>query len=347
MTSKPLPAADLDHILDHTLSLWQVLAGSHLFITGGTGFFGKWLLETLVAANDRLAANVSATVLSRNPQAFLADMPHLAHRSEFQWQQGDVRDFAFPSQTHDYVLHLATAASAQLNETDPLTMLNTIVQGTRHTLAYARHCGAKRMLLTSSGAVYGHQPEHLSHIPEHYLGGPDPLVPASAYAEGKRMAELLCTLTPEVPTIIARCFAFIGPHLPLDAHFAAGNFLRDALQGGPIQVQGDGTAERSYLYAADLVIWLLTLLLHGQAGQAYNVGSEDTINTGQLATKIAAAAVLKDPQVRIHCPPSPGPVHRYVPATQHCRETLGLQSWIDQDEAIKRSLHWLDAIPHA
>lgn len=340
MASKPLLREDLDHVLAHTESLWREMAGTRVFITGGTGFFGKWLLECMADANDRIGCNIRATILSRNPQRFKDEMPHLAERAEFDWLIGDVTDFAFPAGQYDYIFHMATAASAQLNETRPLEMLDTIVNGTRRTLEFARHCNARRLLLTSSGAVYGPQPSDMSHIPEDYPGGPDPLSPASAYAEGKRMAELLCALTPDVECVIARCFAFIGPHLPLNAHFAAGNFLRDALAGGPIVVQGDGTAVRSYLYAADLLIWLLTLLLKADAGSPINVGSADAISTGELAVRIATikGGACK---VVIAGAKQPSPPNRYVPETRRAESTLGLVPTTNLAQAIDHSLRWL------
>lgn len=347
MAFKPLLRTDLDHILAHTEPLWRELANARLFITGGTGFFGKWWLESIAAANDAFDTHISATVLSRNPMRFAEEMPHMAKRQEFEWLMGDVTGFTFPSGNHTHVIHMATAASAELNDAQPLLMLDTIVAGTRRVLDFARHCSAQRLLLTSSGAVYGPQPAAISHIPEDYPGGPDPLSPASAYAEGKRIAELMCALSPEVECVIARCFAFIGPHLPLNAHFAAGNFLRDALNGGPITLQGDGRSVRSYLYAADLIVWLLTLLIRGTPGQAYNVGSDEAITTLELAQRIATQA---PGNIEIHVLGAPGndPAHRYVPNVDHARADLGLPVYLPLDEAIMRTLCWLDApgIPH-
>lgn len=339
MAFNPLLHEDLDHILTQTASLWKEIAGTRLFITGGTGFFGKWLLESISAANDILGCQITATTLSRNPTRFLEEMPHLAARQEFDWIKGDVRDFPFPRGDHDYVFHMATAASAKLNEGQPLEMLDTIVEGTRRTLAFARQCRARRLLMTSSGAVYGLQPSTLSHIPESYSGGPDPLAPSSAYAEGKRMAELLCRLTADVPCVIARCFAFIGPHLPLDAHFAAGNFLKDALLGDPINIEGDGRAVRSYLYASDLIIWLLTLLMQGTPGRAYNVGSNEALSIKELAERIALVAGVSS-TVRIRNNPSQEPAHRYVPDTRLALDELGLKKLISLDEGVKKYLAW-------
>jgi dTDP-glucose 4,6-dehydratase len=138
---------------------------------------------------------------------------------------------------------------------------------------------------------------------------------------------------------IARCFAFVGAHLPLDAHFAIGNFIRDGLAGGPIRVRGDGSPVRSYLYAADLAVWLLTLAVRGRAGEAYNVGSEREITIAQLAARVAAEL---DPRiaVEIRANGEASRADRYVPSTRKIREELGVQETVDLGDAIRRTAAW-------
>lgn len=333
-----VPAADLEHILAHSRDIWSELAGTQLFITGGTGFFGIWLLETIAAANDALKVGVGATVLTRDPAPFLARMPHLASRTEFDWLTGHPANFRFPQHKHDYLLHLATATSARIEQTDPVEMLHTKLTGIRHVLDYARHSGTRRMLVTSSGAVYGTQPTDHSHIPETYAGAPDPTQAASAYGQGKRLVEQICAATPEIECVFARCFSFVGPHLPLDARFAAGNFLRDALAGGPITVGGDGTPLRSYLYASDLIPWLLKLMVKGQTQRAYNVGSDQAISIAELADAVAKAA--GGCAVVVKKTPDGAPVQRYVPSIARAREELGLGVWTPLPDALSRTLDW-------
>lgn len=243
---------------------------------------------------------------------------------------------------HDYLLHLATATSAHLGRTDPVEMLKTKLSSIAHVLEYARHTRVRRMLVTSSGAVYGPQPAELGGIPESHLGAPDPLHPASAYGNGKRLVEQMCALTPDVDTVIARCFSFIGPHLPLDARFAAGNFLRDALAGGPIVINGDGTPVRSYLYSADLVIWLLTLLLKGQPNRAYNVGSDRAISLGKLATEVATAG--GDVNMEITRASTSDSVAVYVPDIQRARGELGLDVLIPRCDGLRRTIDWANRL---
>jgi dTDP-glucose 4,6-dehydratase len=337
-------SADLDHILEHTRPLWNELRGQRIFITGGTGFFGKWILESLLWANNRLDLDCHATVLSRSPNVFRAKAPHLAGHQAVSVMQGDVRTFAFPNGEFGHIIHAATESSAKLNTEQPLQMLDTIVEGTRHMLEFARVCGAESFLLTSSGAIYGKQPTELTHVPEDYSSAPDPLDPRSAYGEGKRVAEHLCALYADVrlKPKIARCFAFVGPYLPLDIHFAIGNFIRDALNGGPIVVKGDGTPHRSYLYAADLVIWLWTILLKGGSCRPYNVGSSHSTSIGELAKQVADQFTA---QIAIEIrgtSDSQRPIERYVPDIRRAMQELGLQETISLPNAIAKTKQWYE-----
>jgi nucleoside-diphosphate-sugar epimerase len=339
--SNPL-AADLDHVLAHTPEVWDALRGARLFITGGTGFFGCWLLESFAWACDRLGLDATATVLTRSPEAFRAKAPHLADHSAIRLHRGDVRSFEYPEGKFSHVIHGATEASAAMNSERPSLMLNTIVQGTRRALDFAASSGVDRFLRLSSGAVYGTQPPEIGFVPETWRGGPDPTERSSAYAEGKRVAELLCALSGlECP--IARGFAFTGPYLPLDTHFAIGNFIRDCLEERPIEIRGDGTAFRSYLYAADLAIWLWTILVRGESCRAYNVGSEDAVSIAELAAAVKESLDGRQP-VRIACAPAAGTrPARYSPDTGRARRELGLEQWIALPEAIRRTAGWYAA----
>ena len=344
-------ASDLDHVLGCTEGLWDALRGQRMFVTGGTGFFGCWLLETLAWADDRLRLGLSVCVLTRNPGAFARRVPHLATHRAVRLHEGDVRSFAFPDGDFSYVVHGATDASAKLLEEDPLLMFDTIMEGTRHVLRFARSHGTHTLLLTSSGAVYGRQPGEVEAVDEDRYSGPDPSMPASAYGEGKRAAELLAVLeskTAGFEARIARGFAFVGPYLPLDRHFAIGNFIRDAMAGQPIVVRGDGTPLRSYMYATDLVVWLLTILMKGAPGRPYNVGSDRAITVEELARTVARVAGGGVPVVIAgqHAARPAGP-DRYVPCTRRAERELGLRATVDLHEGIRRTMRWYEQRTHA
>jgi dTDP-glucose 4,6-dehydratase len=336
-------SADLDHIIEQLRPVADELRGARIFVTGGTGFIGCWMLESLAWANDRLGLGAEALVLTRNFDAFQKKAPHLTTRGDICFHLGDVRDFEFPAGKFSHVIHAATDASAKLNEQDPASMLDTIVLGTFRALDFAARCGAGKFLLTSSGAVYGRQPPNLPQVAEEYLGGPDISLPASAYGEGKRLSELACLLRggrDGIQIKVARCFAFVGPYLPLDIHFAVGNFIRDALAGGPIKVQGDGTPLRSYLYAADLVIWLWRILLQGQDRRAYNVGSNRAVSIAETAAAVSRVLPGHLP-VSIAKTPVPGQAPpRYVPDVARAQAELGLREWICLEDGILRTARW-------
>jgi nucleoside-diphosphate-sugar epimerase len=335
-------AQDLDSILARTEPLWQELRGQRILITGATGFFGCWLLESFAWANRRLDLKAHAVGLARNPGRLAEKAPHVTQDPAITLHAADVRHGDFPQGPFSHVVHAATEASSKLNTESPLVMFDTIVEGTRRALQFSIASSVNRFLFISSGAVYGTQPPQLALVGESFAGGPDPLNPASAYAEGKRSAEMLCSLaaSPCLANTVARCFAFVGPYMKLDAHFAIGNFISDRLHDRPIRVQGDGSPVRSYLYASDLMVWLWTILFRGQSHRAYNVGSEEALNIVTLAREVAAA-LPPEVDVDIASTATAGaPVHRYVPCTARAREELGLRAEIPLREAIRRTHSW-------
>jgi nucleoside-diphosphate-sugar epimerase len=336
-------ASDLNHILSKTKDLWEEIRGKRIFITGGTGFFGSWLLESFCWANNILDLRAEVTILTRKPDAFKAKCPHITSDPSVVLCKGDITDFSFPPGKFPFIIH----ASAVLNESDPAKMTDIIIHGTHRTLEFAREAGTKKFLLTSSGAVYGKQPSEIEQLNENFLGAPDTMNPQWFYGECKRCAEILCATYSknfQIEMKIARCFAFVGPYLPLDFHFAIGNFIRDSLKGGPINVNGDGTPCRSYMYAADLAVWLWTIFFKGEVIRPYNVGSSRQICIKELANKIA---VLSNPasSVIIKTPKNlKNPIDRYVPNTMRAKKELHLSESIPIDDAIRKTIHWYKSL---
>ena len=339
-----LPQADLDHVVQSVGNRWQTLAGQTWLLTGGTGFIGKWLLASFLHANQTRSLQSQVLVLTRNPDAFCRQHPELALNPTVQLVAGDVRSFELPSGLR--VAHVIHAATDVVAAATPSQIFDTCVQGTRQVLAQMQRSGTQRMLLLSSGAVYGATPPELECIPEDWLGAPSSVLPSSAYGEGKRASELLCAMAAAehgfcIP--VARCFAFVGPYLPLDKHFAIGNFIGAALRNQTVQIQGDGTACRSYLYAADLALWLWVLLFDGQSLRTYNVGGGESSSIAELARRVVSVLGASSP-VHIAKQAAPGaPVHRYLPDIQRITHELELPEALSLDEAIRRTAQWYQA----
>ena len=310
-----------------------------IFLTGGTGFFGKALLRHWADQEQNGNCVPHVTLLSRDPDRFARQFPNLVEHRWLRMYRGDISDpNSLPIDTYfSHVLH-AAADSTFGPELSPHERYDQIVNGTLNVLNFAVACRASRFLLTSSGAVYGVQPLHLERIPEDWHGMPDPLNTSNSYGVAKRAAEHLCALFCQkhgIQTVIARCFAFVGPDLPLDVHFAIGNFIRDALCSDEITVSGDGSPLRSYMDQQDLARWLLKLLEYGNAGNAYNVGSDQHISIYALA-HLVRDIVAPNKGVKIKGVNN-GYNGRniYLPSILKARIELGLEVSVSLEEAIK------------
>jgi nucleoside-diphosphate-sugar epimerase len=334
---------DLDHILSHTEKIWEEFRSQHIFITGGTGFFGCWLLESFAWANDRLGLNASALVLTRNTEGLREKAPHLAVNPAIHFHVGNVENFEFPVGNFSHIVHASNEALNYVNERNCRLMTNHMIEAAKHVLDFAGFCGAEKFLFTSSGTVYGPQPPNMIHMPEDYMGSRNIDDFRFAHGEGKYRAEILCGEYAEqynMEAKIARCFSFLGPYMPLNEHYAIGNFIRDGIQGGPILVNGDGTPVRSYLYASDLLIWLLTILVQGKSCEPYNVGSEVETDIRTAAMTVAKCFETAR-EVRIAIKPTVGrPVERYVPSTEKSSTELGLRQYVGFSEGIRKTVLW-------
>jgi len=313
---------------------------NRLLLTGGTGFFGRSLLR-LCLLSSSTKSDLEIIVLSRNPDVFLAAHPEFSGNKAISFVTGDIQQRDSLPWDHEYthVLHAATDSTIGPS-LDPLKRYDQIVDGTRNILDLAVATCSRRFLLTSSGAIYGPQSTDLKSIPEHSRTSPPLDIPSTSYGQAKRAAEHLCALYREahgLETVIARCFAFIGPDLPLNAHFAAGNFICDALTADSITVAGDGTPLRTYLDQSDLAHWLFTLLERGRSGETYNVGSDEVISIGELAHLVRDVLAPEKPVQIIGKADPDAARNRYVPNITKAREELGLGITVALCNSIRRT----------
>jgi len=310
-----------------------------VLITGGTGFVGKHLLD-VIAANSTPLTLDDVVVSSRSPQLTGCDVETVS------W---DVTSDSVPNVQVDAVIHAATPASAELNARSPRLMFDQIVEGARNVIKFCTlQPNPPRLIFTSSGAVYGEMPAEITAWTEDSHLAADSLLAKNAYASGKRAAEALFALAGHEgvcrPTF-ARLFAFSGRHLPLDKHFALGNFVRDALEGGPIRVRGTGTAVRSYLDGDNMATWLLLALSsEASVGKVIHVGSDQPVTISELAHLVADRAGI-DPEAeeRVVIKGRATAIDgrdRYVPSTDFTRSLLGVTEVTALSESIDGMLQW-------
>ena len=335
--------SDLEEIIQTSTSDLEEIVNKPLVITGASGFVGTWLTLSWVAARKRLNGRGQLLITSRNPQSLLPLINVIDSRSPVTALSSDIRNLHIPSEFRNgNLIHAATPASAALNASDPAAMLKIIIEGQERVIVEAVRMN-NRLLFLSSGAVYGRQPLDLSHLPETWEGAPQIGDSNSAYHEGKRVAELMGNIAATkqgLHFISARLFAFIAPFLPLGTHFAAGNFIRDALSSNQIEIQSGGGSVRSYLYATDLCSSLWALLARGESMRAYNVGSEREVTIKNLALEVASC-INKDADVVVHGIDNSENVNRYVPSVDRAMNELGISQIVSLAQAISRTRTWL------
>ena len=339
------PFIEFEMIAFDNSALWLKLKGAHILITGGTGFFGKWILEFLSFINSQLGLDLTVSVLSRSPDHFAKSMPHLFQEHFLNLVKGDVRTFNPSVNSYSHIIHGAAPANLLMDIERPHDMFDVIVSGTRNILNVANKCRDPVVLFISSGAVYGPLSNDIEEVPETCFTASDrPRTKTSGYMDGKRAAEYLCTKewkTFETRVLTLRCFAFLGPYLPVDSHFAIGNFIYDAVQQKPPMIKGDGQAIRSYLYSSDLAYWVTKTLIVGEPGDTINIGSDKAITIGDLARTISRILGAPPPvilnQVKTHADR-----RRYVPSMVYGNAKYGLEQTVSLEEGVLRTAHFLD-----
>lgn len=251
----------------------------NIFITGGTGFFGKSMFD-YINNHTQIALDINFIVLSRDPDKFKRDNYELIKNisSQLTFIKGDVRSFDINSISYDidYIIHGATDVSNALSDHDVMT---SIIDGTNHILNFAKIKNIRHILFISSGAVYG---KYAIPISETFI-----CQPITTYGKSKLLAEnILLSNSYGINIKIARCFSFVGKYLNRNIHYAIGNFIQNCLDNNPIVINGDGKPVRSYMHSDDLVEWLFTILFDNSINPIYNVGSPYSLSIFDLACTI-------------------------------------------------------------
>jgi nucleoside-diphosphate-sugar epimerase len=315
-----------------------------LLVIGGTGFFGKSILDAFRRGLLQQWDVSKVLIVSRNPSRLKIENPELIVAGVELIESNIALSKSLPSA--DYVIHAAASTDARIYLSKTLREEYNILSATSNYCKLAFQFNKKsKILYISSGAVYGSQQENIKEISESYPinSSLESMAPNKIdYASAKRKAEeMIVNLASQGMCVsIARCFSFVGKYLPLDQHFAVGNFIHDGMRGGPINVKAKSQVYRSYLHADDLVNWLMTICNEANTScQIYNVGSDEAVGIGKLADLVAekfSVGVIKTEL-------SSSDIDRYIPSINKAKKNLRLGISINLEDAIDRVIKELSA----
>jgi nucleoside-diphosphate-sugar epimerase len=328
---------DIQFVLSTCQSELQSLFGKTVMITGGSGFVGSYLVETIIAFNRNCTGAPCRLILpTRSLENAKTRWPHFFGVENINWFEWNDDQLRPPCNSCDYLIHAAAPADPAHYLHDPFGTMETIASTTRSVIDYARRSGAGRLLYISSGAVYGRQTNRPgARLEENCRSAPATDDPRSCYGEAKRYSELLCN-TSGIPTVIARLFSFVGPYQDMAASFAAPDFIRQAISTGKIIIAGDGTSLRTYCYAADLAVYLWKLLLRGEG--IYNIGGSEIVSIRELAERIARETGEVTVEVRADKQEA---WSSYLPDTTRAQQIFSPAHTLD--ESIKRTVRFFKA----
>jgi len=338
-----LVKSDAEAVLSGRHSLLDALRGQHLFVSGGTGFLGTWLLELIKVLNDTHGFDLRVTVYSRSARSFAAKWPHLGHQPGVRFEEGDIRYLTELPRDVGYILHAAALTDRRLLASQPGAVAEVNSMGTQRLLKAANLLeDVKKFVLLSSGLVYGSQPWEMLRVEESYAGPLRCNDVNAVYAESKRFAEVLAQSAiseTKLPVVTLRPFAFVGPYQSLQLPWAVTDFIRDSFTGGPIRIMGDGSTVRSIMYASDYAFWVLAALAKGRGRETYNVGSPEPVDLLSLA-KMITQSFSPVPEICMRLGQTGHDRSRLVPDVGRAARDLGVAVTIPLFEAIQKTITW-------
>ena len=334
---------DAEAVLTGRTEVLKPLANRHLFISGGTGFLGTWLLELIAILNAGYQFSTQVTVLSRSAPDFARRHKHLGGRKEYRFVEGDIRYLTELPRDTDFVLHAAALTDRRLFASNPTVVGEVNGVGTIRLLRAANLLEhVKKVVLVSSGLVYGPQALSVERIDESSSSGFPCDTANAVYAESKRFAEAMASSfvsETKLPLVIVRPFAFVGPYQSLELPWAVTDFIRDSLAGRSIKIMGDGSTVRSLMYASDYAYWTLAALACGRERNAYNIGSPHPIDLLSLARMITQH-FMPQPEILTKIGQAGHETTRLVPCVDKARRELGVEITVSLPEAVQKAIAW-------
>lgn len=319
------------------------LGFQHLAVTGGTGFLGTWIAETVAALNDEYHLGITVDLYARNTGDWARKYPHLAARTDLNLKSQDVRSpFEFSRNTN-FVVHAAGIPNNRVHSSDPLRVQQTTVLGMNNALEAATQLDNLVRFLNVSSCLVSGTPNRPGALKESDFF---PLACAqlhTIYAESKRAAESLATIYRSqfrMPVSTIRPFTFAGPYQELDRPWALNNFLRDVLTGGDVRIHGDGSARRSYLYGSDAAWWTLAALVNGENGAVYNIGSGNPVSHQDLVAIIGEHVSPKPRVVTNTAPSKQRQQDDLFPDIELTQRALGVTQTCSLEQTVDKTYRW-------
>lgn len=339
-----IPKSELDDIVNNLVEHEEVYENSKILVTGGTGFIGKWLVAALNQFNSIKDLNIKIYILTRNKKSFIKKFSDSFPNNIIQFIESDIRDLDSLNLNlnFEYIILGANDATYDFS-LNPFMLSDTLINGTHKLLTKFTSKKTRAILHLSSGAVYGDISKNFEGVKENSNANFNINDIGSIYGLGKILVESILNEYGKVHNIRiinARCFAFSGPHLPLDKHFAFGNFINSAIENKDIVINGDGSPTRSYLYPVDLISFLLKLIAREEKNISVNVGSSQPITIRELANKVidtlnkSSKVVLKNGNVS-----HPEKSNFYIPNTDYAK-SIGLNESVNLEDSIIRTYNF-------
>jgi nucleoside-diphosphate-sugar epimerase len=358
-TLQELLEKDLTHLTTALCDEFTEMAGTNLLITGGGGFLGYYLVQSVLFWNERRSADrpIHVTVVENYRRGVPEWLLALRGDRNLSLLEHDVSQPLPPGLPEfQYIIHAAGIASPTYYRRYPIETMDTNINGLRHLLDYATSRVAtpkpvRGFLYYSSSEIYGDPlPENVP-TPEDYRGNVSCTGPRACYDESKRYGETLCVTFARqhgLHVTMARPFNNYGPGLKITDRRVIPDFVRDALAGRDIVMLSDGAPKRTFCYSADAVAGYYKALVRGRPGESYNIGVEKPeISVAELAERIACLAhqlfgyggkvVRRESTETDYLVDNPT---RRCPVITKARTELGYQPSIDFDEGLRRSLVW-------
>jgi len=322
----------------------EKIAGSKFLVTGGAGFLGSWLCDVI----HSMGADI--TCVDSLVSGDSSNISQLIGKKGFTFVNSNLLDWK-PDKNFDYIVHMASIASPPLYMKHPIDTLDCNILGTRKLLELAREQGVKGFLMMSTSEVYGNPPDE--HVPtsETYHGQVNSFGVRSMYDEGKRAAEAYCFSYHKqygVHVRVARTFNTYGPRLDAKETSQYGRalvkFVKQALDGQPITVYGDGSQSRSFCYISDQINGLIRLLLTpGIDGEAINIGNpreHSILELAEMITKVTGSKSNVQKNAAPHYDLRDDP-RRRCPNISKAKRLLGWEPKVPLETGLKLTVDWM------